>query len=130
MIIYWTSSDRPVNHYKCLHWSSNAMVEKCFQSISVWYNPEYTPIKWFNGCVFASNINYTTMGRTEKKNNEWINHKNEYLAVPFGVGKAVIINHLSNNYGNFYYLYYVSCIPEQFFVFSPYLDIPPNVFVR
>lgn len=39
----------------------------------------------------------------------------------------MIINHPSNNDRNFYYLYYVSCIPEQFLVFSPYLDIAPNV---
>lgn len=39
----------------------------------------------------------------------------------------MIINHPSNNDRNFYYLYYVSCIPEQFLIFSPYLDIAPNV---
>lgn len=39
----------------------------------------------------------------------------------------MIINHPSNNDRNFYYLYYVSCVTEQFLVFSPYLDIAPNV---
>lgn len=39
----------------------------------------------------------------------------------------MIINHPSNNHRSFYYLYYVSCIPEQFLIFSPYLDIAPNV---
>lgn len=120
---------------KCLQWSSNGMVEKCFQSISVWYNPEYTPIKRFNGCVCASNMNTYDYGKKMKKKNqqEWINHKNEHLAVPFCVGKAVIINQLSRNYRNFYYLYYVSCVfLNNFFCFgfSPYLYIPPNVFMR